>query len=982
VYLHFPDVRGYRIKLDELEKSEVRTLFQAIWNDPLSLDPSRHAAKITEEVAAHLAELARLLETDGHDPEEVSQFLMRCIFSMFAEDVSLIPAGSFSDMLQQAFMEPELYVHLVRDLWIAMNNGTVSVNLKRKLLRFNGNIFANPEVLPLTQPQIGILLAAAKADWKEVEPAIFGTLLERALDPKERHKLGAHYTPRAYVERLVIPTVMQPLRKEWDDVQATASLLFNQGKEKEARDTVREFHNRLLKIRVLDPACGSGNFLYVTLEHMKRLEGEVLQALDSYGGERQEGLLQINPLQFLGLEINPRAAHIAEMVLWIGYLQWHFRTHGNVNPPEPVIKKIENIQHKDALLTYKSWKYATDKSGKPIIRWNGETYKADPTTGRQVPDEKATTVDKVYEGVTVAEWPEADFIVGNPPFVGGALKRKTFGDGYFSALTKQYAELPESCDFVMYWWHKAAELTRTGKVKRFGFITTNSINQVFNRRVVALHLGDKKPLYLAFAVPDHPWVDASDGAAVRIAMTVGDKGAGEGVLASVVEERETEGRERFVRLTEKVGIIHADLRQGVNVTTAFSLAANRGLCGKGMAFHGEGFIVTPEEAVSLGLGRIPGLEKCIRPFRNGRDVADRSRGVMAIDLFGLTAEQVRDNYPDVYQWLYTRVKPERDQNNEEYRRLNWWLFGRKHTELRSALVGLSRYIATVRVSKHRFFVFLEAGIIPESRLMAIALDDAYYLGVLSSRIHVLWSLTAGAYHGVGHDPTYNNTLCFDPFPFPVATTEQQARIRDLGEKLDGHRKDRQELCSGLTLTGMYNVLEALRQGRELTAKEKTIYEQGLVIVLRELHDELDAAVAEAYGWPVDLPDEEVLSRLVALNTERVEKEKNGLIRWLRPEYQTKTKAERKTIQASLDIALPAEPAAKGKKSKPTKTKSDAKQPWPTDLLEQTQVVRGVMDALRESGITITADSVAEKFIRAPRAKVQEILQVLETLGLM
>ncbi|MCL2878563.1 MAG: class I SAM-dependent DNA methyltransferase, partial [Acidobacteria bacterium] len=360
VYLHFPDARTYRVKLDDLEKPETQAFFRAIWNDPLSLDPSRRAAKVTEEVAAHLAELARSLEAESHDPENVSQFLMRCIFSMFAEDVGLIPAGSFTDILRKAVVDPKLFRNFVRDLWTAMNAGEVSVALGKELLRFNGRIFAEPEVLSLDRAQIRILMEASGANWAEVEPAIFGTLLERALDPKERHKLGAHYTPRAYVERLIVPTVMQPLRKEWDDVQATASLFFNQGKEKEARDTVREFHNRLLKIRVLDPACGSGNFLYVTLEHTKRLEGEVLQALYSYG-ERQKSFLQIDPHQFLGLEINPRAANIAEMVLWIGYLQWHYRTHGNVNPPEPVIKQFENIQHKDALIEYKSWKYATDK---------------------------------------------------------------------------------------------------------------------------------------------------------------------------------------------------------------------------------------------------------------------------------------------------------------------------------------------------------------------------------------------------------------------------------------------------------------------------------------------------------------------------------------------------------------------------------------------------------------------------------------------
>jgi len=379
----------------------------------------------------------------------------------------------------------------------------------------------------------------------------------------------------------------------------------------------------------------------------------------------------------------------------------------------------------------------------------------------------------------------------------------------------------------------------------------------------------------------------------------------------------------------------------------------------------------------LGLGRIAGLERHIRPYRNGRDLADGLRGFMVIDLFGLTAEEVRDKYPEVYQWVYTRVKPERDANNRESYRAAWWIFGEPRKDFRPALAGLSRYIATVRVAKHRFFVFLDIGIIPESRLMAIALDDAYYLGVLSSRIHVLWSLTAGAYHGVGHDPTYNNTLCFAPFPFPDATPEQQTRIRDLGEKLDAHRKARQTLCPKLTLTGMYNVLEALRRGRELTAKEKSIHAQGLVTVLRELHDELDVAVADAYSWPVDLPDGELLARLAALNAERVAEEKRGRIRWLRPEYQTKSKAERRSAQAELELA---QPAPKGAKGKAAASEAAPKAAWPSDPLEQTRAVRGVADALRENGIALTAENVAKNFVRTPRARVREILQALKTLG--
>jgi hypothetical protein len=527
----------------------------------------------------------------------------------------------------------------------------------------------------------------------------------------------------------------------------------------------------------------------------------------------------------------------------------------------------------------------------------------------------------------------------------------------------------------MYWWHKAAELVRAGKTQRFGFITTNSINQVFNRRVVALHLEqEKRPLCLTFAVPDHPWVDASDGAAVRIAMTVGEKGATEGILAYVVEEHETNERELFIALAEIRGLIHSDLTIGTDVSAITPLKANEELSNRGICVVGQGFVVTPEEAVFLGLGRLAGVEQHIRPFRNGRDVTDTPRNDMVIDLFGLSAEQVLEKYPDIYQWVYTRVKPERDQNLRDSRRKNWWLFGEPISTFRPALAGLPRYIATPMTAKHRMFVFLPCGILPDQGLVAIASADAYHLGILSSRIHVCWSLVTG---GTLEDrPRYNNSVCFAPFPFPAATPAQQAHIRDLGEKLDDHRKTRQARHSTLTMTGMYNVLEALRQGRVFTVKEKAIHEQGLVTVLRKLHDELDSAVAEAYGWSADLTDEEILARLVALNAERVAEEKNGLIRWLRPEYQTKPKAERKMVQNGLGITLPNAPDTKDKNGKATK----AKQPWPSDLLEQTQAVRGAVDALRESDIAITADSVAERFARAPRARVEEILRVLESLG--
>ena len=315
---------------------------------------------------------------------------------MFAEDVGLLPKvnneGAFTGLLKTLKNTPEQFVPLVAELWKAMDEGQFSVAIRAQLPRFNGKLFKKPEVLPLDRSQIELLLEAAKADWSEVEPAIFGTLLESALDPLERHDLGAHYTPRAYVDRLVLPTVIEPLRADWHDTQTAALLLANEGKLKDAADLVRAWHHKLCTTRVLDPACGSGNFLYVTLEHMKRLEGEVLDTLAQLGDTQQrlevEGLT-VDPHQFLGLEINPRAAAIAEMVLWIGYLQWHFRTQGSGLPPSPILRDFKNIECRDAVLACDAIDFATDASGQPLTRWDGRTTKPHPVTGELVPDETA-----------------------------------------------------------------------------------------------------------------------------------------------------------------------------------------------------------------------------------------------------------------------------------------------------------------------------------------------------------------------------------------------------------------------------------------------------------------------------------------------------------------------------------------------------------------------------------------------------------------
>ncbi len=418
-YTQFPDGNRYRIALDDLRDEEVRKRLVAIWTDPLSLDPAKISAAVTRKVAGHLAELGKSFEGQGHAPEEVATFLMRCLFTMFAEDVALIPEGSFTAKLKELRGHPHHAEPTLRALWQTMDTGGFSAVLLTDLKRFNGGLFKNATALPLNALQLGLLIDAATHNWREVEPAIFGTLLERALDKRQRHKLGAHYTPRAYVERLVTPTVMDPLRDDWRDVQAAALTLANQGNLKDARATVEAFHRKLCDIRVLDPACGSGNFLYVALELMKRLEGEVTALLRDLGQDQAAlGLAghTVDPHQFLGLELNPWAAAVAELVLWIGYLQWHFRTHGTASPAEPVLRDFKNIENRDAVLAWDARRERRDETGAVVTRWDGIGTITHPVTGERVPDPEARAQVWDYTNPRPSKWPEADFIIGNPRF--------------------------------------------------------------------------------------------------------------------------------------------------------------------------------------------------------------------------------------------------------------------------------------------------------------------------------------------------------------------------------------------------------------------------------------------------------------------------------------------------------------------------------------------------------------------------------------
>lgn len=973
-YTQFPDKSRYRITMDDLHEPDVQDRLRAIWTEPHSLDPSKVAAQVTREVADRLAALGKSFEGQGHEPEEVARFLMRCLFTMFAEDVDLIPAKSFSDLLKRLRGHPEHAAPALKALWQTMNTGGFSPVLMADLKRFNGGLFKDAEALPLSEIQLSLLIEAAERNWREVEPAIFGTLLERALDKRQRHKLGAHYTPRAYVERLVVPTIIEPLRNDWRDVQAAAVALSAQGREDEARETVRAFHARLCEIRVLDPACGSGNFLYVALELMKRLEGEVTALLADLGEDQAALALAghtVDPHQFLGIELNPWAAAVAELVLWIGYLQWHFRTHGNASPAEPVLRDFKNIENRDAVLTWASTRPRLDANGQPVTRWDGQTMLLHPVTGEQVPDPAARVQVLDYLKPQPAKWPEADFIVGNPPFIGNKRMRDALGDGYSEALRAAYPHIPQSADFVMFWWDKAAlaargyrpatEKARAKGIRRFGFITTNSLTMIFNRKVLDSYLADPKtPLSLTFAIPDHPWVDAGDGAAVRIAMTVAEAGKTPGRLGTITDERkgEYEAEGRPVRFEIEKGKIFADLRIGADVASSPVLQSNADLGYMGVIPVGLGFVVSRNEALSWGFN-LSELPTVIRPYMNGSNLIEGKTDRLIIDFFGLSEAKARADFPALFQHIYDTVRPTRMQVARQGHREKWWIFGEARHGMRDALLGLRRYIATVETAKHRTFSFIPEPFLPDQKLRVFAVDDAWLLAVLSARAHLLWAEAGGGRLGVGNDLVYNHSKCFNPFPFPDPTEAQKDRLRHLGEQLDAHRKAQQKAHPKLTLTSMYNVLEKLRAGERVEGKDKEIYDQGLIGILRDLHDQIDAAVAEAYGWPPTLTDDEILHRLVDLNRARAAEEARGHIRWLRPEYQNP--AGRAAVAKGEQTAMDIGPAEIG-----TKT------PWPKSLPEQIAAVRAALSELGEA----SPDQVAGQFSRVRAKSVQPLLDAL------
>jgi len=962
---------GHRIDLATLhERSEDIALLRDIWLDPGARDRRGAAQAVTQEIAGTLAQLAAALEARGHDQEIVARFIMRVVFSCFAEDVGLLPAESFRQTVTEAGLKgsPKEFTEAIESLWRLMDAGGRVGPMK--FLRFNGHFFKDATALPLTRDELALVETAARANWAEVEPSIFGTLLTRALDPEERHRLGAEYTPRAFIERLVRPTIEEPVLERWTAVQAEVVQLLATEKPKDratAEARLLDFHAWLRSLRILDPACGSGNFLYVAMHALKRIEIEVLRSITRMTGQASLRMEEIGPANFLGLEVKPWAREIAELVLWIGFHQ-HWRRHHDVQPPEPILQDTKSLECRDAVLTWKAIvQDPTRARPDPTPRLRH------PATGELVPDPAATLPYDEYVGAEAAAWPEADFVVGNPPYIGSRRMLTVLGDGYVHALRGAYPDVPDSADFVLFWWHRAAQAVASGRTLRAGLITTQSITQAQNRQVV-MNARDQG-VHVVWAVADHVWCDGADGAEVRVTMTVLSKEVRDARLVEVAYTRYHAGSDAPAVVREyRVPRLNADLSATADVAGATEtlLRANSGLSSFGFMLNGPGFILEAAEAETLLTGH-PERRRVIRPYRSGRDLAQRPRNVSLID-FGLGTERDAGADPVLLGIVRTRVKPSRDAARRPSVRDRWWRFAEARPGLRESLVGLRRYIATVETAVHRFFVFLDAEIAPDHTLIAIASDDAFHLGVLSSSLHVTWALAAGG--ALEDKPRYNKRVCLDPFPFPDPPAPLRAEIGRVAEALDRLRAGVIAEHPHVTMTGIYNVIEKVKAGTSLSAKERLVHRDAASETIRSMHEELDHLVSQAYGWSWPEPPALILERLVALHDQRVEEEQAGTIRWLRPEYQRPRFGSTDGGVAEARLELGDEGAGKSASATAAQAAgAPTVSPWPMDAIGQITALRTITATL-----AVTVEEAARLFVGARRDIVARHLETLALLG--
>lgn len=842
------------IPLKELPKPENLEIVRAVFHDPEKLKPGTTREAITQDAARHIGDIAQTMRARGLDSHEVAQFLDRIVFALFAEDVNLLPEKIFTRLLRNSEEDPERFAHFVRELFHAMARGGFWG--ADKIRHFNGNLFTNGTILTPTREELKEIRRAARLDWSAIDPSIFGTLFERGIDPDKRSQLGAHYTSREDIETLVEPVVMQPLRREWDEVRRVVENLLATGKKDptekdrakvppeglggpvlrkarlEADLILRRFWERLGRVKVLDPACGSGNFLYVTLQKLKDLEKEViLYAMDrGYPGFPP----LVGPWQLHGIEINAYAFELAQMSVWIGYLQWT-RNNGFGEPEDPVLRPMDSFECKDAILDH-----------------------SDPANPRE------------------PKWPKVDFIVGNPPFLGGKRMRTGLGDQYVDRLFELWAgRVPSEADLCCYWFEQARTQIEKGYCQRAGLLATQGIRGGKNREVLKRI---KRSGDIFFAESDRAWV--LDGAAVHVSMIAFDGGY------------------ESVRVLNGLPVtqIVSNLTAIADVTGARRLAENLGLSFMGDSKGGEFEAEFRYLEWMLSAPNPSGLPNSdvLRPWLNAEGLTRSENDMFIVDFGSFASEQEASLYEAPFAFVEQRVKPVRLNNRRAVYRSYWWRHVEPRRNLNRALNALDRFLVTPRHSKFRIFAWLKSPTCPDSALIVFPDRSDYVFGVLHSRLHEIWALKLGTQ--LETRPRYTPTTSFETFPLPCPTSDQRSAIAIAAKELDDLRSrwlsppewTREEILEFPGSTGgpwsLYlhapdeRGIGTVRYPRLVPRDEKAaaklkartltnLYNQRPTW-LNLAHRKLDEAVFAAYGWDPGISDEEILERLLALNLER------------------------------------------------------------------------------------------------------------------
>jgi type II restriction/modification system DNA methylase subunit YeeA len=798
----------YEFDLEEMLRAPERPmrLLRSLMRSPSDLRPDSTRDEITEQAAAQFASLAFGLRERGHESHAVAHFLNKLLFCLFAEDAELLPSRLLRRLAQGTRHDSDRFASALRELFGKMSHRGGMFGSER-IEWFNGGLFDGPDVLSLTSDEIAVVERASALDWSQVEPAIFGSLFERGLDPDKRSQLGAHYTDRDSILRVVLPVVIDPLRREFEAMQERVVELLAAGRRVTSRTRAdrnplavfNSFLDRLSAITVFDPACGSGNFLYVTLQQLKDLEREAI-LWGSLTLKITMPFPRVSPRQLKGIELNPYAAELARVVIWIGEIQWML-ANGFAYLREPILRPLNNIECRDAILDRTAQDTATE-----------------PT------------------------WPAADFIVGNPPWLGGKFQRRSLGDEYVDAMFRVYkGRVPAEADLVLYWFEKARQLIEQKQVRRVGLLATQGIRGGANRRVVE-QIKCSGDIFAAWS--DEEWI--VEGAHVHSSFIGFDDGSESArVLNSI-----------------PVSTINADLTAGLDLTKAPRLAENREIAFMGDTKGGP-FDVDRETASALIAAPTPdgrSSEDVVRPWVVTNDITLVHRRMWIIDFPPGTSEAEAALWEAPFEFLKERVEAVNGNRREIYT-TKWWIHTRPRPAMRAALAPLRRFIATPTTSKHRIFVWLSGATLPDHQLIVFARSDDYYFGVLHSRLHELWARRLGTQLRDSRSGfRYTPTTTFETFPFPRAGESQQAAIAQAAKRLDELRRGWVD-ADGLSA--------AERRIRTLTR----LYNEAPTW-LTQAHARLDGAVLDAYGWHRGMTDQELLEQLAALAMERASRESN------------------------------------------------------------------------------------------------------------